>query len=306
MTERKPERRGLGRGLSALIGEVTPGEMVNTPEGPARKPELFVPVEKIHPNPNQPRRQFSEESLAELARSIREKGIIQPLILRASPTVPGDYEIVAGERRWRAAQLARLHEVPAIVRELDDAEVLEVAIIENIQRDDLNPIEEASGYRALMDRFGHSQEQIAEALGKSRSHVANLLRLLQLPEEVQAMVREGVLTSGHARALITTDDPVTLARRVVEKGLSVRETERLAKAARSGAEGEAPTPPRTRGGRAEKDADTRALEDDLSANLGMPVSIEHDGESGGGRLVVRYASLDQLDTLCALLSGSRI
>ncbi|PRX37176.1 chromosome partitioning protein, ParB family [Meinhardsimonia xiamenensis] len=302
MNDRKPERRGLGRGLSALIGDVTPNEMVQTPEGPAPKPEQFIPIEKIHPNPDQPRRSFSEEALAELGRSIKEKGIIQPLILRRSKRNPGEYEIVAGERRWRAAQLAQLHEVPAIIRDLDDSEVLEVAIIENIQRADLNPIEEAWGYRQLMERFGHTQEQIAEALGKSRSHVANMLRLLQLPEEVQQMVREGKLSSGHARALITTDNPLELARQVVTKGLSVRETEKLAKTAK----GEEPTQQKKPRVKAEKDADTRALEADLSANLGMSVSIEHGGDDGSGRMVIRYRSLDQLDTLCALLSGSRI
>ncbi len=301
MTTKKPERRGLGRGLSALIGDVTPSEMVETAEGPAPRPEQFVPIEKVHPNPDQPRRSFSEEALAELARSIREKGIIQPLVLRPSSRHPGEYEIVAGERRWRAAQLAQQHQVPAIIRNLDDAEVLEVAIIENIQRADLNPIEEATGYRQLMDRFGHTQEQIAEALGKSRSHVANMLRLLQLPDEVQEMVREGRLSSGHARALITTDDPLSLAREVVAKGLSVRETEKLAKA-RKGDSGNS----RRSSPKPEKDADTRALEADLSANLGMSVSIEHAGEDGSGRLVVRYKSLDQLDTLCALLSGSQV
>jgi ParB family transcriptional regulator, chromosome partitioning protein len=296
MSDKKFERRGLGRGLSALMADVNiapAGEEVAP-----RRAEMRVPVEQIEPNPDQPRRDFTPESLNELAASIREKGVIQPLIVRKHPTTDDFYEIVAGERRWRAAQMAQLHELPVIVREFSDTEVLEVAIIENIQRADLNPVEEAMGYRQLMERFGHTQERLAEALSKSRSHIANLMRLLQLPPEVLTWLREGLLTAGHARALITSVDPVALAREVIEKGLSVRETEALAKKVPGGAKGNARTTNRS----TEKDADTRALEGDLSANLGMNVNIDHKGEDGG-MLTISYRDLDQLDKLCQLLSG---
>ena len=229
---------------------------------------------------------------------IREKGVIQPLILRTHPTKSGRYEIVAGERRWRAAQRARLHQVPAIVRDFDDTEVLEVAIIENIQRADLNAVEEAAGYRQLMDRFGHTQEKLAEALGKSRSYIANLLRLLQLPETVQSLVEDGQLSAGHARALITSDDPEHLAKTVVAQGLSVRATEALAK---RGAE-EKTTAPSSKPP-IEKDADTRALEGDLSAALGMKVSLAHASGGESGIMTIRYESLDDLDDLCQKLSS---
>ncbi len=227
--------------------------------------------------------------------------MIQPLIVRPAPDgQPERFQIVAGERRWRAAQMAQKHDLPVIVRDLDDTEVLEIAIIENIQRADLNPVEEAAGYRQLMDRFGHTQERLAEALGKSRSHIANLLRLLSLPAEVQAYLADGRLSAGHARALITTDDPLKLARIVVDKGLSVRDTERLAK------DGGAKT--RSSSGKGpqsdEKDADTRALEQDLSANLGMKVSVLHDATKESGTISIAYKNLDQLDELCRMLSLS--
>lgn len=288
------ERRGLGRGLSALMADVAVAEPSQGGRAPA---ERRVPVEQIVPNPDQPRRQFDEAQLADLANSIREKGVIQPLIVRP---VPGDaerFEIVAGERRWRAAQLAQLHALPVLVRDLDDTEVLEVAIIENIQRADLNPIEEAAGYRQLMDRFGHTQERLAEALGKSRSHIANLLRLLGLPDDVQAYLADGRLSAGHARALIPTEDPAALARIVLDKGLSVRETEKLAKSG--------PAKPRAaRPADADKDADTRALEQDLGANLGMKVAVKHDADKQSGTISISYKSLDQLDELCRMLSLS--
>lgn len=298
MSDKKPERRGLGRGLSALMADVhmTPSE----PDAPPRRAETMVPVERLAPNPDQPRRDFPAGALEELAASIREKGVIQPLIVRRHPSKPDHYEIVAGERRWRAAQMAQQHMLPVIVREFTDTEVLEVAIIENIQRADLNPLEEALGYRQLMDRFGHTQEKVAEALSKSRSYIANLLRLLQLPPEVQTMLREGALTAGHARALITSEDAVSLAKEVVAKGLSVRETERLVQAPKAqtgSARQKAPHIP-------EKDADTRALEADLSATIGMKVVIDHNGLEGG-RLTISYASLDDLDHLCQLLSALR-
>lgn len=296
MSEKKVERRGLGRGLSALMADINiaPSE----PEAGPRRAEQMIAIEKIEPNPDQPRREFQPEALEELAASIREKGVIQPLIVRAHPKKPGHYEIVAGERRWRASQLARLHELPVIVREFDDVEVLEVAIIENIQRADLNALEEAQAYRQLMERFGHTQEKLADAMSKSRSHIANLLRLLQLPGEVQDLLREGRLSAGHARAMITAPDPVKLARETVQKGLSVREVERLSKQAQEKPRSAAPRP------KAEKDADTRALEADLSASIGMKVSIDHSGEAGG-TLTVRYGSLDDLDLLCQAISGMR-
>ncbi len=297
MADKKPERRGLGRGLSALMADVSPAE-----ESPAdakrQQGEKVIPIERISPNPGQPRRDFDQDDLHDLAASIKEKGIIQPLIVRKKDDNSDSYEIVAGERRWRAAQMAQLHEVPVIVRDYNDAEVLEIAIIENIQRADLNPIEEASGYRQLMDTFGHTQEKLAEALGKSRSHIANLLRLLNLPEEVQGYLREGRLTAGHARALVTADDPATVAREVIRKGLSVRETERLVKGPRKERQKPQASP-------AEKDADTRALEADLSANLGMRVTISHRPGGEGGSVTISYRTLEELDDLCQLLSAMR-
>lgn len=296
--EKKQERRGLGRGLSALMADinVTTDKDVGSPT--SRRLDQLIAVEKLLPNPNQPRREFAQAALDDLAASIRQKGVLQPLIVR--PIAGTDtYEIVAGERRWRAAQMAQVHQLPAVIREFDDTEVLEVAIIENIQRADLNAIEEAAGFRQLMDRFGHTQEKIAEALSKSRSHIANLLRLLNLPDDVQGLIRDGKLSSGHARALITTSNPSALARVVIEKGLSVRETERLARESSS-------TPPRAKtsagGARHEKDADTRALEGDLSANLRMAVSINHEPGGERGTLSIRYNTLEDLDSLCRTLS----
>jgi ParB family transcriptional regulator, chromosome partitioning protein len=287
MNDRK---RGLGRGLSALMGEI----QADAGKGEPRRPDIRVPVESIRPNPDQPRRTFPREQLDELARSIREKGVIQPLIVRENPSGSGTYEIVAGERRWRAAQIAQLHELPVVVRDLDDTEVLEFAIIENIQRADLNPVEEAQGYRQLMDRFGHTQERLADAMGKSRSHIANLLRLLNLPDEILGFVRDGRLSAGHARALVVLDDPAPLARRVVAEGLSVREIERLAKSNGK--------PPGRGQPRPAKDADTRALEQELSANLSMPVTIDQKPAQEGGTLSIRFRDFEQLDALCQVLS----
>lgn len=282
------QRKGLGRGLSALMSDVN---LRPESEGP-RRADTRLPVEKLRPNPDQPRKDFEPAALEALANSLRQKGVIQPLVVRPQ----GDgYEIVAGERRWRAAQMAQLHEVPVVIRELDDTEVLEVAIIENIQREDLNAIEEAQGLKQLIERFGHTQEKVAEALSKSRSHVTNLLRLLALPAEVQQMVRDAVITAGHARALITAPDPVRLARRVAEQGLSVRETERLVRTGEEKPRAEAEAKPMS-----EKDADTRALEGDLSAHLGLSVRIDHRGE--GGVLTIAYRNLDDLDRLCAIMS----
>ncbi len=288
------ERRGLGRGLSALMADVNLDAAQKDEARPRR--DQMLPIERLFPNPQQPRRDFPEAALEELAASIREKGIIQPLIVRERAG-SGTYEIVAGERRWRAAQRAQLHEVPVLIRDLTDTEVLEIAIIENIQRADLNPVEEAAGYKQLMERFGHTQEKVAEALSKSRSYIANLLRLLTLPEEVLGWLREGRLTQGHARALITCADPAGLARNVMEKGLSVRETEALARTV-PGAKAARRVAP------ADKDADTRALEQDLSANLGMKVSIDHKPGDSGGAITIRYGSLDALDDLCRVLSAT--
>ncbi|WP_163847914.1 ParB/RepB/Spo0J family partition protein [Pseudooceanicola aestuarii] len=297
----KKKNRGLGRGLSALMADVSAEDTTREAgNGVPKRPDLLVPIERIVPNPDQPRRSFTEDQLKELANSIKTKGVIQPLIVRQKPGTSDLYEIVAGERRWRAAQLARLHELPVLVRDFDDTEVLEVAIIENIQRADLNPVEEAAGYRQLMGKFGHTQEKLAEALGKSRSHIANVLRLLQLPDEVQEFLREGQLSAGHARALITSDSPVDLARTVIAGGLSVRETEKLAKSGN-----EAPKNPSVARAAVDKDADTKALEGDLSAALSMRVFVDHKPGAEGGAVTIRYDSLDQLDELCQILSAGR-
>ena len=293
MADKQERKRGLGRGLSALMADVAETESVAAKGAAAA--EQFVPIERIKPNPDQPRKRFEQEHLDDLAASIKEKGVIQPLIVRALDN--GNFEIVAGERRWRASQIAKIHSLPVIVREFTDVEVLEVAIIENIQRADLNAVEEALGYRQLIDRFGHTQEQLAKALSKSRSHIANLMRLLNLPEDVQLLLRRNELSAGHARALITADNPSELAQIVVSKRLSVRETEALVK--RMGD----PRPAKPRQARREKDADTRALESDLSANLGLKVSIDH-AEQGDGKLVINYRDLEDLDALCRLLSAS--
>ena len=288
--EKKPEKKGLGRGLSALMSDVNLGP---ASEASPRRADTRLAVEKLRPNPLQPRKDFEPDALQALADSIRQKGVIQPLIVRPVGDI---YEIVAGERRWRAAQMAQAHDVPVVIRDLDDTEVLEIAIIENIQREDLNAIEEALGIRQLMDRFGHTQEKIAEALSKSRSHVANLLRLLALPEPVQAMLRDGQISAGHARALIGTANPEALARRVAAQGLSVREVERLVR------EAAAEKPARSGPNKArEKDSDTRALEADLSAHLGMQVQIDMAGGEAGA-LMVRFRTLDDLDRLCQALS----
>ena len=297
MAEKK-SKRGLGRGLSALMADVA--ENPGTPAERLKDADRTLPIERIEPNPDQPRRDFEKDLLEDLASSIKEKGIIQPLIVRQNPRRTDHYEIVAGERRWRAAQMAQLHEVPVLVREFDDTEVLEIAIIENIQRADLNPVEEAAGYSQLMERFGHTQEKLATALGKSRSHIANLMRLLNLPSEVQALLRDGSLSAGHARALITADDPIGLARQVVAKGLSVRDTEKLAKSAGS----KDVKPAKNKPVASEKDADTIALESDLSAGLGMKVSLAHKQGQEGGQMTISYESFEQLDALCQKLTAT--
>lgn len=293
----KRKQRGLGRGLSALMADVTEDSSRQDTESAPRRADLVVPIERIEPNPDQPRRDFTPEQLEDLSNSIREKGVIQPLIVRKK--ADDRYEIVAGERRWRASQMAQLHELPIIVRDYDDTEVLEIAIIENIQRADLNPVEEAMGYRQLMQKFGHTQEKVSEALGKSRSHIANLMRLLNLPDDVQVMLREGQLSAGHARALVTTDNASELARKVVKDGLSVRQTEKLVKKTSSLVEQNKKSRPKTH-----KDADTVALEGDLSANLGMKVSVDHVSGGENGKITITYQTLDELDELCRILTAT--
>lgn len=295
MSDNKLSKRGLGRGLSALMAEVDLSAPV-----PASRERTMVAIEQIMANPDQPRRNFEPEALQELAASLKARGVLQPLIVRPHPKGDGLYQIVAGERRWRAAQMAQLHELPVIVRDLDDTEVLEVAIIENIQRADLNAIEEAASFRQLMDKFGHTQEKLAEALNKSRSHIANLLRLLSLPDQVQDWLKEGKLSAGHARALITAPNATQLARRIIDKGLSVRETEQLVRGQTKPQGAKA----KSAAAASEKDADTRALEGDLSAHLRMTVRIQHVG-SEGGHLTITYRDLEQLDQLCQLLGGDR-
>jgi len=291
------KKRGLGRGLSALMADVSDSEAVGSTNDSV---DQQIPIEQIHPNPDQPRKRFESAPLDDLVASIKEKGVLQPLIVRPS----GDgFEIVAGERRWRAAQQAQLHTLPVIVRDFTDTEVLEVAIIENIQRADLNAIEEAAGYKQLMDRFGHTQDKMAEALGKSRSHIANLLRLLQLPAAIQNYVSDGVLSSGHARALITAEDPEGLAQRIIAGGLSVRATEALVKKAGADASGATLANGKPSKG-VEKDADTRALEADLSAATGVKVTLAHKPDGESGQLTLSYKTLEQLDDLCRKLSGS--
>lgn len=298
MADRQERKRGLGRGLSALMADVAETEAVAAQGVGAA--ERLVPIEQISPNPDQPRKRFESGDLDDLAASIKEKGVIQPLIVRKREN--GTFEIVAGERRWRASQIAQLHELPVIVREFSDVEVLEVAIIENIQRADLNAIEEAAGYRQLMDKFGHTQEKMAEALGKSRSHIANLLRLLNLPDDVLELVRGGDLSAGHARALISSDEPMKLAQQIVKGGLSVRATEALVKKAAMAKS--TPSAETVRQAPAEKDADTKALEGDLSATLGMKVRLDHKPGQESGQLSISYKTLEELDELCRILSGS--
>lgn len=287
----------LGMGLSALLGE-DEAEFSELDHGEHTK---AVAVAKLHPGKYQPRHAFGDEELQNLADSIRTKGVLQPLLVRPHPTEVGAFEIIAGERRWRAAQLAQIHEVPVIVRDFDDRETLEVALIENLQRQDLSPLEEADGYQRLMDEFSHTQEALASALGKSRSHVANMLRLLGLPDGVKAMLDDGRLSAGHARALVGNDNASSLAAEVVKKGLNVRQTEQLVKGAMDGDAG-AHAGRGASGSTAKKvkDADTLALQDDLASMLGLKVDINDKG--GRGTVVVHYETLEQLDGVLARLS----
>lgn len=288
MTDRPPR---LGRGLAALIGDMATLEGARVTESGGIK---RLPVEFIIANRSNPRRTFNEDQLEELTNSIREKGVMQPLLVRPSED-PNIFELIAGERRWRAAQKAGLHDVPVIVREVGDKEALELAIIENVQRADLNPLEEAMGYGQLMEQFDYTQQDLAQVIGKSRSHVANTLRLLRLPEDVREMVASGTLTAGHARTLITVEDPAALARQIVSSGLSVREAEALSQQ-REAAKGK-----NNLQARAERDSDTVALERRLSDALGLSVSLAHSER--GGKLEIRYKTLEQLDGICVKLTG---
>jgi ParB family transcriptional regulator, chromosome partitioning protein len=288
-----PIQKGrLGRGLASLIGEASPGEARISAHGEQR----LLSIDQLHPSGRNPRRSFGDTELIELADSIRQKGLLQPIIARPDRE-RGGFEIVAGERRWRAAQKAAVHTVPVIVRELSDQEAAEFALIENVQRTDLNPIEEATGYSELIETFGYTQEQVAEVIGKSRSHLANTLRLLRLPASVQALLQDGRLTPGHARALIGRDDAEALARRIVEEDLNVRTVEALVQAEARSERGES----HGRNG-SEKDADARAFEKDLSDSLGLKVEIK-PGSGESGTLSIKYGNFDQLDYIRTRLVG---
>jgi ParB family chromosome partitioning protein len=290
------KQRGLGRGLSALLGDPAAVPAVQpTAEGASetpRAPEL--PIDLLVRNPDQPRRVFTEAEIEELSASIREKGILQPILVRPAPGQTGKYQIIAGERRWRAAQRAGLHQMPAIVRDLDDLEVLEIGIIENVQRADLNAMEEARAYKVLMERFGRTQDALAQALGKSRSHIANMLRLLGLPEVVQDHVLQGRLTAGHARALVTAENPEALADQIIAGGLSVRQAEALVRD-----EQNRPLKPAGPRPAASTNADIQSLEQDLQEALGLKVKLDDKG--GKGELRLTYATLEQLDEVCRRL-----
>jgi ParB family chromosome partitioning protein len=302
----QPKRpTGLGRGLSALLEEMGSAAVPSRTEAGAAPPAVpagdagssmgaqMLPMAMISPNPKQPRRRFDETAQAELIASVKRQGLLQPILVR--PVDGGRFEIVAGERRWRAAQAAQLHDVPVLVRRLTDEEAFEVALVENIQRQDLNAIEEAEGYKRLIEDYGHTQEDIARIVGKSRSHVANLVRLLDLPDDVRDLLIDGRLTMGHARALLTAPDPSALARDVVQMGLSVREVEARAKKPRA--------PRKAAPREAARSADLESLEGQLAEQLGLRVRLEYDGE--GGKLTLFYSDLDQLDMLCQRLSGER-
>lgn len=283
------QRRRLGRGLAALIGDDVSEETIIEEARNLR----HVPIEHIRPNPNNPRKTFGDEDLNELANSIKEKGLLQPLVVR--PIDGSMFEIIAGERRWRAAQRAQLHEIPVLIRELSDGEALEIALIENIQRSDLNPLEEARAFAQLIDEYKYTQQQLADSVGKSRSHIANTLRLLTLPDQVRRHIEDGKLTAGHARTLVATDSPGQLAEQIIALGLSVRETEDLTRENAGRAARQKTT--------LAKNPDIRALEKQLGESLGLKVEINAKG-NGAGQMMIRYSSLDQLDELCRRLSRS--
>ena len=281
-----PKKR-LGRGLAALIGDDGSDDTISQDTRGLRN----IPIDLLHPNRNNPRKHFEEQDLEDLTRSIREKGVLQPLVVRTLPN--GDFEIVAGERRWRAAQRAGVHEIPALIRELTDGESLEIALIENIQRSDLNPLEEARAYAQLLEQFTYTQQQLAESIGKSRSHIANTLRLLTLPDTVRHHIESGSLTAGHARTLITAESPAELADQIIRLGLSVREAENLTRK---------PEDTKHRPAKAEKSADTKALEKSLAEMIGLKVEINDRGRTGG-TVVISYKTLEQLEDICGRLQN---
>ena len=291
---KRPQFAGLGRGLSALLGESNDRDTSYNPAAAGQpsehRPQRMLPIAQLKPNPFQPRQTFEPEALEELANSIREKGILQPILVRPTPGVTDEYQIVAGERRWRAAQKARLHEVPVVIKTMNDSEALEFALIENIQRADLNAMEEARGYRQLIEKFNYTQEALGTVIGKSRSHIANTMRLLQLPPAVQDYITSGQLSAGHARTLVGVDDPEALARELIAGRMNVREAEDRGRAAKGKAK-------RPKG----KDADTRALEASLSSQLGLTVTINNKGEKG--ELKIAYKTLEQLDEVCRRLGS---
>ena len=293
-----PDKGRLGRGLASLIGDPANTATVQklTPLPATDGQQRLIAIDLLGPGKLNPRKNFKDDELEDLAHSIRTKGLVQPIIVRADPKAKGHYEIVAGERRWRAAQKAKLHDVPVIVRELNDQEVLELAIIENVQRSDLNAIEEAGGYRELMERFNYSQEQISEIIGKSRSHVANTLRLLRLPDSVQALVQKGELSAGHARALIGRKDADQIAERILADDLNVREVEALVQGGLGGG------PKGSGRTRREKDPDTRAFEKELTDALGLKVDIKR-GSGESGNLSIKFGNFDQLDYIRMRLTG---
>ncbi len=296
--EKAKSQKGLGRGLSALL--VSTDKEYADLSAPSASRDRDLPIEFLVPNPYQPRLFFDEEKSADLIQSIKDRGILQPLLVRRRGDLD-EYEIIAGERRWRAAQAAELHHVPVIIREMTDGEALEIALIENIQRHDLSPIEEARGYKRLMDEFHHTQEQLGHIVGKSRSHIANILRMLVLPDSVQKLVMQGKLSMGHARALITVDDAEAVAKRIVAEGLSVRQVEAISKKGKASPASPMKKADRMRPVKQNKDADTVALENDLSLALGLTVSIDFNSDESG-ELRLQYKTLEQLDDICQKLS----
>ena len=281
------QKRRLGRGLAALIGDDTSEEAVVQDIRSLR----HVPVELLHPNPHNPRKTFNEEELESLAKSLKDKGLLQPLVVR--PRGDGSFEIVAGERRWRASQRAGIHDVPVLIRELDDRETLEIALIENIQRSDLNPLEEARAYRQLLEQYSYTQQQLADAIGKSRSHIANTMRLMNLPDSIQQQIEAGTLTAGHARSLVATEQPEELAAKIINLGLTVREAEDLVR-------GQAD--PKSLTKKNDKDADTKLLEKTISESIGLSISINQKGQTTGA-IQIHYKTLDQFDDIVRRLTG---
>ena len=306
MSEDNSKKR-LGRGLAALMGDLDqPVQPIPAKEQASEQPsaapvprgERMVPIEKIRANPNNPRRFFSDSELEDLCNSIKEHGIVQPILVRPARGEDlggAEYEIIAGERRWRASQKASIHEVPIIIRDVEDKQALELAIIENVQRSDLNSVEEALGYQQLIDEYDYTQNDLAQVIGKSRSHVANTLRLLKLPSKVQSLVSDGSLSAGHARTLVTAEDPEALARRIVAEGLSVRQAEMLTQAPGS-------SPKSAAKAKMEKSADIRALEKQVEDALGLKIDLRH-GDKEKGEMRIKYKSLDQLDEICRRLGG---